>query len=56
MVENWPADAGDTDSVPELGRSHGGGNGTLLQYLCLRNPIDREAWWATQPMRLQSRT
>ena len=21
-----------------------------LQYSCLENPLDREAWWATQPM------
>ena len=29
------------------GRSPGGGNGNLLQYSCLENPIDREAWWVT---------
>ena len=23
------------------------GNGTPLQYSCLRNPIDRGAWWVT---------
>ena len=23
-----------------------GGNGTPLQYSCLENPMDREAWWA----------
>ena len=23
------------------------GNGNLLQYSCLKNPMDREAWWAT---------
>ena len=28
------------------GRSPGGGNGTLLQYSCLGNPMDREAWQA----------
>ena len=28
-------------------RSPGGGNGNLLQYSCLENPIDREAWRAT---------
>ena len=26
---------------------HGGGNGNLLQYSCLENPIDRGARWAT---------
>ena len=25
----------------------GEGNGNLLQYSCLENPMDREAWWAT---------
>ena len=24
--------------------SHGEGSGTLLQYSCLENPMDREAW------------
>ena len=24
----------------------GEGNGTPLQYSCLENPVDREAWWA----------
>ena len=23
------------------------GNGNLLQYSCLGNPMDRGAWWAT---------
>ena len=26
--------------------SLGEGNGTLLQYSCLENPMDRGAWWA----------
>ena len=38
--------AGDTDSIPGLGRSPGAGNGNPLQYYCLENPMDREAWWA----------
>ena len=25
----------------------GEGNGNLLQYSCLENPMDRGAWWAT---------
>ena len=29
-----------------LGRSPGEGNGNPLQYSCLENPIDKEAWWA----------
>ena len=40
-------DAGDLGSIPGLGRSPPGGNGNPLQYSCLENPMDREAWWAT---------
>ena len=40
-------DAGDAGSIPGLGRSLGGGNGNLLQYSCLGNPIDKGTWWAT---------
>ena len=47
MVKNPPANTGDAGSIPGSGRSHGGGNGNLLQYSCLGNPMDREAWWAT---------
>ena len=39
--------AGDVDSIPGLGRSPGEGKGNPLQYSCLRNPMDRGAWWAT---------
>ena len=45
-VKNPPANAGDPDLIPELGRSPGEGNGNPLQYSCLGNPIDRGAWWA----------
>ena len=38
---------GDTGLIPGSGRSPGGGNGNLLQYSCLGNPMDRGAWWAT---------
>ena len=34
-------------SIPGSGRSPGKGNGNLLQYSCLGNPMDRGAWWAT---------
>ena len=37
---------GDTGLIPELGRSPGGGNGNLLEYSCLENPMDRGALWA----------
>ena len=36
----------DMGSVPGLGRSPGGGHGNPLQYSCLENTMDREAWWA----------
>ena len=46
LVKNPPANAGDMGSIPGLGRSPGGGRGSPLQYSCLENPMDREAWWA----------
>ena len=36
--------AGDPGLIPESGRSPGEGNGTPLQYSCLENPMDWEAW------------
>ena len=36
--------AGDLGSIPGSGRSSGEGNGNPLQYSCLENPMDREAW------------
>ena len=39
--------AGDAGSISGSGRSPGEGNGTLLQYSCLENPMDRGAWQAT---------
>ena len=38
--------AGDTGLIPRWKRSSGEGNGNLLQYPCLENPMDRGAWWA----------
>ena len=41
MVKNWPASAGDirdVGSIPQLGRSPGGGLHSPLQYSCLYNP------------------
>ena len=35
---------GDLDSIPGSGRFPGEGNGNLLQYSCLENLMDREAW------------
>ena len=39
--------AGDQGSIPESGRSPGEGNDNPLQYSCLENSMDREAWRAT---------
>ena len=47
VVKNLPAnarDAGGRGSVPGSGRSPGEGNGNPLQYSCLGNSRDREAW------------
>ena len=49
MVKNSPANAvdiRDPGSVPASGRSPGGGKGSPLQYSCVENPMDREAWQA----------
>ena len=46
MVKNLPAnasDAGDMGSIPGSERSPGEGNGNLLQYSCLENPMARRA-------------
>ena len=37
----------DLGSIPRLGRYPGKGNGNPIQYFCLENPMDREAWQAT---------
>ena len=34
-------------SVIVLERYPGGGNGNPLQYSCMKNPMDKRAWWAT---------
>ena len=39
--------AGDWGWIPGLGTVPGEGNGNLLQYSCLGNPMDRGSWWAT---------
>ena len=49
-MKNLPANAGyirDVDLIPGLGRPPGEGNDNPLQYSCLENPKDREAWRAT---------
>ena len=42
VVKNPPANAGDLGLTLWVGK----GNGYLLQYSCLGNPMDREARWA----------
>ena len=37
-------DVGDLGLIPGSGRSPGEGNGNPLQYSCLENPMDGEAW------------
>ena len=48
--KNSPAskgDAGDVGSISGSGRSPGERNCNLLQYSCMKNPMDRGAWQAT---------
>ena len=50
MVKNPPANAGNTGDaglITGLERSPGGGNGNPLQYSCMKNPMDKGAWWST---------
>ena len=59
LVKNPPAEAEDirdTHSIPGWERSPGGGNGNPLQYSCLENPIDREAWQDTVHRITESQT
>ena len=50
VIKNLPAKAGDSRDAGlklRLRRSTGEGNGNPLQYSCLENYMDGEAWWAT---------
>ena len=50
VVKSPPAnaeDAGNVGSISGLGRAHGEGSGSLLQYSCLKHRMDRGACWAT---------
>ena len=47
VVKNPPANVGDAGSVPGSEGCLEEGNGNPLQYSCMRNPMDRRAWWAT---------
>ena len=44
--KEFACNARDPSSIPGSGRSPGEGNGNPLQYSCLGNSMDREAWWA----------
>ena len=48
--------ARDPASIPELGKSPGGGHGNPLQYSCVENPMVTGAWWATVHGITKSRT
>ena len=42
VIKNLPANAGDTGSIPGLGRSPGTGNGNPIQYSYLEIPWTEE--------------
>ena len=47
MVKNLPTmQETQVWLVPGSGRFPGEGNGYPLQYSCLKNPMERGAWWA----------
>ena len=53
VIKNLPVNARDlrgVGSIPGSGRSPGRGHGKPLQYSCLKNPMDKGAWWAIQSM------
>ena len=50
VVKNLPCNLGDLNdegSIPGWRRSLGRGHDNPLQYSCLENPMDGEAWQAT---------
>ena len=46
VVKESACNAGDLGSIPGSGRFTGEGHGNPLQYPCLENLMDREAWWS----------
>ena len=59
VVKNLRANAGATEdvgSIPGSRRFPGVGNGSSLQYFCLKSFMDRGAWWATFHGIAKSRT
>ena len=58
-VKKPAANAGDVreaGSLPVSERSPGGGDGNPLQYSCLENPMEREAWHTTTHWVAKSQT
>ena len=62
---DWNFDRNHTESIKQIGKyCHlnnisllvGEGNGTPLQYFCLKNPVDGGAWWAAVHGVAKSRT
>ena len=49
-------DIRDSGLIPGSGRTLGEGNGNPLQYSSLENPMDREAWQATDHRVTKTRT
>ena len=50
LIKSLPANEGyirDLGSIPGSGRSSEEEQGNPLQYSCLENPMDREAWRTT---------
>ena len=47
FAKNLPANVGNAGSIPGLERRPGEANSNPLQYSCLGNFMDREAWQAT---------
>ena len=59
VVKNTPANVGhvkDVCSMSGLDRFPGEGNGNLLQYAWVENPVDKGAWLATVHGVIKSQT
>ena len=56
QVKKSACQAGDTGSIPVLGRSPGGGNSNPFQYSCLENSTNRGPQWAVVHRVAKSRT
>ena len=56
VVKNLPANAGDTGSIPRLGRFPGRGHANPFQYSCMKNPMDIGAWQAAVYRVVKSQT